>query len=79
MANPSGAVKFIYIPTGQQLPATRDSSAIYYVEATKQIYIGAHEIANWGPTEAEVSTEYATKVELSSALTWGPVISPPQA
>ena len=61
MANPSGVVKFVYVPTGQSMPDPPDNNTVYYLEEAKQIYVGSHPIANW--------TEPATNTTSNSPTT----------
>ena len=42
MANPSGPVKFMWIPSGQTLPATPDKDTVYFEEDTSTLYVGDH-------------------------------------
>ena len=46
MAVQNERVLFSYVPTGQTMPATPDQNTIYFVEGTKQIYVGSTVIAD---------------------------------
>lgn len=35
-----GNVKFVYVPTGQEMPATVDASTIYFLESAKELRVG---------------------------------------
>lgn len=46
MATNNSQVKFTYIQTGSALPTSPDSNTVYFLEGTKQLYVGSHLIAD---------------------------------